>query len=171
MLHLIVGVLAVAIFAALIWAGSWFGGPVYTEARAKADYVANVQQAQQIDGAMTLYKQENVSGGVGLGQDMVLVNNLINFGYLKDPPPGDWKVNSESLYKPLKKQSIEQCSMMNKVAGFDIKDLRLNDTSGARANYMGCPPCNGEEVDGAPSQQLQDAVTFQKYPGCQFIEG
>jgi hypothetical protein len=169
MYHLIVGVLAVAVFAVLILAGSWWGGPVYTEARAKADYVANVQQAQQIDGALSLYKQENVRGP--LGEDMALVNNLISYGYLKDPPPGDWKVNSESLYKPLKIQSIEQCTVMNKVAGFDIKDLRLNDTSGARPNYQGCPPCNGEEVDGVPSQQLQDAIAFQKYPGCQFIGG
>jgi hypothetical protein len=169
MYHLIVGVLAVAVFAALILAGSWFGGPVYTEARAKADYVANVQQAQQIDSALSLYKQDNVRGA--LGEDMVLVNNLISYGYLKDPPPGEWKVNAESLYKPLKIQSIEQCTVMNKVAGFDIKDLRLNDTSGARPDYQGCPPCNGEEVNGAPSQQLQDAVAFQKYPGCQFIGG
>jgi hypothetical protein len=167
MYHLIVGVMAVALFAALVLAGSWFGGPVYNEARAKADYVAHVQQAQQIDSALTLYKQDNVRGN--LGEDMVLVNNLINFGYLKDPPPGDWKVNAESLYKPLKVQSIEQCTIMNKVAGFDIKDARLNDTSGTRPNYQGCPPCNGEEVDGQASLQLQDAVAFQKYPGCQFI--
>ena len=167
MYHLIAGVMAVALFAALIFAGSWFGGSVYNEARAKATYVANVQQAQQIDSALSLYRQNNVRGD--LGEDMVLVNNLISFGYLKDPPPGDWKVNSESLYKPLKIQSIEQCTVMNKVAGFDIEDPRLNDTGGTRANYQGCPPCNGEEVNGQASQQLQDAVAFQKYPGCQFI--
>lgn len=169
MYSLIVGVMALAIFAALLFGGVWFGGPIYEEARAKADYVANVQQAQQIDGALELYKQENVVGVPG--EDMVLVNNLISFGYLKDAPPGDWKVNRESLYKPLKVQSIEQCSIMNKVAGFDIKDIRLNDKTGTRPDYQGCPPCNGEEVDGTASQQLQDAVAFKRYPGCQFIGG
>lgn len=169
MIHLMVGVVAVAIFAALALGTYWFGGPIYNESRAKADYVANVQQAQQIDGAMELYKQENIKSVTG--EDTALINNLMGYGYLKDAPPGDWKVNSNSIYKPLKKQSIEQCTIMNKVAGFDIKDLRLNDTSGARPNYQGCPPCNGQEVDGAPSQQLQDAVSFKRYPGCQFIEG
>lgn len=169
MYSLIIGVMAVALFAALLLGGLWFGGPIFEEARAKADYVANVQQAQQIDSALELYKQENVVGV--LGEDMALVNNLISFGYLKDAPPGDWKVNPQSLYKPLKIQSIEQCSVMNKVAGFNINDLRLNDTSGTRPNYQGCPPCNGEEVDGVASPQLQDAVDFKRYPGCQFIGG
>lgn len=160
--------MAAVVFAAL-GLGVYFGGPVYMDSRAKADYVANVQQAQQIDGAMELYKQDNLKSVSG--QDMVLVNNLLGFGYLKDVPPGDWKVNSNSIYKPLKKQSIEQCSVMNRVAGFDIGDVRLNDKSGTRKDYQGCPPCNGEEVDGVASQQLQDAVAFKRYPGCQFIGG
>ena len=168
MYALLIGVLAVPVFTALLYAGMWYGGPVYTEARAKADYVAHVQQAQQIDGALHLYKQENARAAPG--EDMVLVNNLIGFGYLKDAPPGDWKVSDAALYKPLKIQKIEQCSMMNKVAGYDIKDPRLNDASGARVNYQGCPPCNGESVDNAPSQQLQDALAFQKWPSCQFID-
>lgn len=168
MYHLMAGVVALAIFAALTLTGYWYGGPIYDESRAKADYVANVQQAQQIDSALEFYKQENVKSAPG--EDMVLLNNLMGFGYLKDLPPGDWKVNANSIYKPLKIQSIEQCTIMNKVAGFDVKDARLNDTSGTRPNYQGCPPCNGEEVDGAPSQQLQDAVDFKRYPGCQFIE-
>lgn len=126
MYHLIVGVLAVAIFAAMT-AFVWLGGDKFTDAPLKARLVAVQQQEQQIGAAMTLYKQENF--GAVLGQDAVALDNLHQSGYLKEIPPGDWNVKSDtSIWKPFEGQTVQSCTKMNALAGFDAV----------------CPPCDSE---------------------------
>jgi hypothetical protein len=155
MFQLIVAIVAIALVLLLIIAAMYFGGSIYDESGARAAYAKNVNSATQIEAAMQLYYHDKSSSPAG--QDMTLLNNLLNWGYLKEIPEGDWKVNATALYKPIKIQDVEQCSAMNKAAGFNLSQIP--------DQYDGCPPCNGAEG----SQQLADAETFKKWPGCQFI--
>jgi hypothetical protein len=155
MFQLIVAILAIALVIFLTLATIWFGGEVYDESAARASYARNVNAATQIEAAMQLYYHDKFHSPAG--EDMPLLNNLLDWGYLKEIPEGDWKVNTQSLYKPIKIQDIEQCKAMNKAAGYPV--------SAVPSQYDGCPPCNGAEG----SQQLADAETYKKWPGCQFI--
>jgi hypothetical protein len=155
MFQLIIAVVAIALVLLLVLAAMYFGGSVYDESNARAAYAKNVNSATQIEAAMQLYFQDKSQSPSG--EDMPLLHNLLSWGYLKEIPEGDWKVNSAALYKPIKIQDVAQCSAMNKAAGFNISQVP--------AAYEGCPPCNGAEG----SQQLADAETFKKWPGCQFI--
>ncbi|MBY3433142.1 hypothetical protein HFN89_02965 [Rhizobium laguerreae] len=155
MFQLIIAVVAIALVLLLVLAAMYFGGGVYDEGGARAAYAKNVNSATQIEAAMQLYFNDKSMNPPG--EDMTLLNNLLGWGYLKEIPEGDWKVNPTALYKPIKIQDVKQCSAMNKAAGFSLTQVP--------SQYDGCPPCNGAEG----SQQLTDAETFKKWPGCQFI--
>lgn len=155
MFQLIIAVIAIALVLLLTLAAIWFGGDVYDESKARADYARNVNSATQIEAAMQLYYHDKSFDPPG--EDMTLLNNLKDWGYLATLPEGDWKVNTESLYKPIEVQTVSQCKSMNRAAGFDVSILP--------AAYEGCPPCNGDEG----SAQLADAETYKRWPGCQFI--
>jgi hypothetical protein len=155
MFQLIIAIVAIALVLLLVIAAMYFGGSIYDESGARAAYAKNVNSATQIEAAMQLYYHDKSSSPAG--EDMTLLHNLLDWGYLKEIPEGDWRVNATALYKPIKIQDVEQCSAMNKAAGFNISQVP--------DQYDGCPPCNG--ADG--SQQLADAETFKKWPGCQFI--
>lgn len=155
MFQLIVAVIAIALVLLLVIAALYFGGSVYDESGARAAYAKNVNSATQIEAAMQLYYQDNTKNAPF--QDMELLQYLHQEKYLKDIPEGDWKVNPESLYKPIEIQDVAQCKAMNRAAGFDISTVP--------SEYEGCPPCNGAEG----SSQLADAETYKKWPGCQFI--
>jgi hypothetical protein len=131
MYHLISGVIAVAIFAALTGL-VWLGGDKFTDARLKAELVSAQQQEQQIGAALTFYKQENFGT---LGVDAAALATLHQTGYLKEIPKGDWSVSSESsIWKPLDGQTVQSCARMNALAGFDAA----------------CPPCDSENDSHLP---------------------
>lgn len=131
MYHLITGVIAVAVFAALTTL-VWLGGDKFTDARLKAELVSVQQQEQQIAGALTFYKQENF--GV-IGEDAAALGALHQSGYLKEIPPGAWSVKSESkIWKPLEGQTAASCARMNALAGFDAV----------------CPPCDSDTQGNLP---------------------
>lgn len=132
MYHLIVGAGATAIFAALTLF-VWLGGNQFTDARLRAELVAAQQQEQQIGAALTLYRQDNVRGFIGV--DETALGTLHDYGYLKEIPPGNWAVKSESsIWKPMEGQSVQSCSKMNKLAGFAAI----------------CPACDSELDKGMP---------------------
>ena len=155
MFQLIVVILGIALVAALALASIFWGAEAFTEGAARAYYAQSLNSAAQIEGAMQLYYQDYSRNPAT--QDMELLDELYSLKYLKDIPIGDWKVQPGSLYKPIEIQSVDNCRIMNRVAGYDI--------SLVPTQYNGCPPCNG----AAGTQQLTDAETFKAWPGCQFI--
>jgi hypothetical protein len=155
MFQLIVVVIAIVIVAMLVIAGIYFGGEAFNDGSARASYAQNVNSAAQIEGALQLYYQDHVK--YPATQDMLLLYELHDQTYLKDIPIGDWKVQPDSIYRPIDIQTVDSCRTMNRVAGYDI--------SVVPSQYEGCPPCNG----ATGSQQLADAETFKSYPGCQYI--
>jgi hypothetical protein len=155
MFQLIVVILGIALVAALALASIFWGSEAFTEGSARAYYAQSINSAAQIEGAMQLYYQDHAKDPAS--KDMALLQELYSMKYLKDLPIGDWKVQPGSLYKPIEVQSVDNCRIMNRVAGYDI--------SLVPSQYNGCPPCNG----ATGSSQLADAETFKAWPGCQFI--
>jgi hypothetical protein len=133
MYQLIIGAIAVVIFAALTLL-IWLGGHQWTDAKLRAELVAVAQQEQQIGAALTLYRQENVSSSIG--EDDALLERLHSDGYLRDVPAGAWFVSGDGqrIGKPLDGQTPASCAKMNALAGFG----------------MVCPPCDSEMDKAAP---------------------
>jgi len=145
MFQLIVAVISIALVAVMIIAAMWFGGDVFAESKQRSMYAEHVNAAAQIDGALQLYYQENGAfprdaSGNAL-QDGALVQALVSGKYLNSPPNGEWRVSADQLYKPV--ADVNQCAILNKVAGFDINTPGVTD---------GCPPCGND--------------TYKQWPGC-----
>lgn len=79
MYHLMVGVIAVALFAALTLTGAFYLGPAFTKATIKAHVTTLVNQAQQISAANTLYNVDEA-------KNVDSIDELVEFGYLKEIP-------------------------------------------------------------------------------------
>ncbi|MGO7637590.1 hypothetical protein [Rhizobium leguminosarum] len=133
MYQLIIGAVAVVIFAALTLL-LWLGGQHWADARLRAELVAVAQQEQQIGGALTLYRQENV--GSSIGTDAVLLAQLQLGGYLRDVPPGAWSVSPDGrrMSRRLDGQTAASCAHMNALVG-----------AGAV-----CPPCDSDADKSVP---------------------
>lgn len=160
MFQLIVAVVAIVLIAIMIIATLYWGGSVHSEAAIRAQYAGNMNAAAQIEGAMQLYYNEHSANPPGKGHE--LLQFLKDNHYLKDIPEGDWVVDARQIYKPFepKAQNISVCSMMNKVAGYDISNPEV-----AGEPWNGCPPCNGE----VGSTQLTLAEKYKGWPGCQML--
>ena len=79
MYHLLVGVIAVALFAALTLTGAFYLGPAFTKATIKAHVTTMINQAQQISAANTLYNVDEA-------KDAETIESLVEYGYLKEIP-------------------------------------------------------------------------------------
>jgi hypothetical protein len=79
MYHLLVGVIAVALFAALTLTGAFYLGPAFTKATIKAHVTTMINQAQQISAASTLYNVDEA-------KNIDSIESLVEFGYLKEIP-------------------------------------------------------------------------------------
>jgi hypothetical protein len=79
MYHLLVGVIAVALFAALTLTGAFYLGPAFTKATIKAHVTTMINQAQQISAANTLYNADEA-------KNIETIEGLVEFGYLKEIP-------------------------------------------------------------------------------------
>lgn len=159
MFQLIVAVVAILLIAILAIAAYWYGGGVYDESKARAEYAQHMNSAAQIEGAMQLYYNDHARNVEG--EDEVLLQNLLAARYLKDIPQGEWRVRPDTLYRPIEVQQVKHCALMNKAAGFDISDSAI-----AAEPWEGCPPCNGAEG----SSELALAEAYRNWPGCQFID-
>ena len=133
MYQLVIGAIAVVIFAALTLL-LWLGGHQWTDAKLRAELVAVAQQEQQIGGALMLYRQDNVR--TPNGEDTALLAQLHLGGYLRDVPPGAWFVSSDGqrMSKQLDGQTVASCARMNLLAG-----------AGAV-----CPPCGSDADKSVP---------------------
>lgn len=133
MYQLIIGAIAVVLFAALTLL-IWLGGHQWTDAKLRAELGAVAQQEQQIGAALTLYRQDNVRApGI---EDTVLLDQLHSGGYLRDVPAGAWFVSGDGkrIGKPLDGQTVASCARMNALAG---------------AGEV-CPPCDSDADASAP---------------------
>jgi hypothetical protein len=99
-------------------------------------------QQQQIAGALDLYQAEG--GRVSsIGDDGTALAGLVESGFMKDIPPGSWRVrkSGNQIWNPLRIQTPEACATMNRMVG--LPEV--------------CPPCDSE--------------TLKKFPACELPEG
>jgi len=164
MFQLIIIAISIFLFAIMVLAVMYFGGSAHTEATLRAEYAANMNTAAQIDGALHMYYQDYASfpsDGTGPLTDLGLLEHLRDRGYLKDIPSDDWKVDPQSLYRPIGPDATrEHCEALNRVAG-----MKIDEATDLTGDFQGCPPCNG--VVGSPEHAL--ATKYKGWPGCQFI--
>jgi len=141
MFQLIIVVIAILLMAAMIIAGMWVGGEVFSESKQRALYTEYMNAASQIEGAAQLYYQENASFPPGEDEDFL--NALVAGEYLKNIPQGGWKVSQTDLYRPI--DSAETCEIMNRIAGKDTSVVQ-------------CPPCGEEQYKTWPGCMIPGAT-------------
>lgn len=103
MFNLIVAVISIALIAAMAAASIFYGGEAFSESTARATANTLINQAQQIDGAQSLYRIKN-SGTYWGGS----IGQFVDDGYLQAVPYspgmiGEWiidRVTVESLSNP-----------------------------------------------------------------------
>lgn len=140
MFQLIVAVIAIVLVVALVLAALWFGGSTYSEAKLRALHSEYLNNAAQISGAMQLYFNDHVS--LPPGEDAVLIQGLVDSKYLKNSPPGTWKVSANNIFRRLETEA--QCEPLNRLSGFDTSETP-------------CPPC--------------DDAAYKLWPGCTMESG
>lgn len=135
MFQLIVAVVAIVLLVVMVLAALWFGGNTYSDAKLRATHAEYLNNAAQISGAMQLYFNDNVS--LPPGEDAVLIQGLVDSNYLRNAPPGTWKVSAGNIFRRLENES--QCEPLNRLSGFDTSEVT-------------CPPC--------------DDAQYSRWPGC-----
>ncbi|WP_315922684.1 hypothetical protein [Mesorhizobium sp. SP-1A] len=160
MFQLIAAVVGILLLAILVIAALYYGGGAHSDAKIRADYSGNMNTGAQIEGALRLYFNDHAMYPPSDLENDELLQFLVDNKYLKEIPAGDWTVNPQTLSRPIKTQTIEECSAMNRVAGFKTD---ASDITGEP--YKGCPPCSGAE--GTPEETL--ANKYKSWPVCQLI--
>jgi hypothetical protein len=142
MYNLVIGVVAGIILGVLTVAGAWYGGAVYERSRLRAELAAVVGQQQQVAAALDLYQTDGRVSS--LGDDGFALTELVEGGFLKDIPPGTWRVRrgGEQMWNPLRIQTPSACAAMNALAG--LPEV--------------CPPCDSEALKTYPACELEDAA-------------
>lgn len=161
MFQLIAAVIAIFLLGLLVVAAIYYGGGAHSDAKIRADYAGNMNAGAQIEGALRLYFNDHAMYPPDGLTDDKLLEFLVKSKYLKEIPVGDWTVNPQNLFRPINSQTIDECSAMNRVAGYDISVTDLVDEP-----YKGCPPCNG--LEGTPEKAL--ATKYKDWPVCQNFE-
>lgn len=80
MFNLIITIISIALVVAMAAAAVYYGGEAFTQGTSKANAATLVTQAQQINGAITLYTNDN--GGAAPAS----VGDLATGGYLQSSP-------------------------------------------------------------------------------------
>jgi len=160
MFQLIAAVIAIFLLGLLVLAAMYYGGGAHSDAKIRADYAGNMNTGSQIEGALRLYFNDHAMYPPSNLENEELLQFLVDNKYLKEVPAGEWTVNPQTLSRPIKNQTIDECSSMNRVAGHDISVADL-----ASEPYKGCPPCSG--AAGTPEEIL--ANKYKSWPVCQLI--
>ncbi len=130
MFSLIISIIAIALVAALAGASVYYGGAAFNKGTSDATYAAMVNQAEQINGAIVLYKVEGKSftGDCGSGaadddtRGGACMTQLIAAGFLSSIPEGEavdaWKMDAQgALYTTT--DDVKACIKANEQAGWD----------------------------------------------------
>ena len=99
MFQLIVAVISIALVAALALASIFYGGEAFTRGQLKAQVATMVNQAQQISGANTLYKNDNGGNDAKTVAELVTPPNGVKYLTVDITPPskiatGSWGIDT-----------------------------------------------------------------------------
>lgn len=127
MFSLIVTIIAIALVAALALATIYYGGTAFTFGGARAAAAKVVNEGQQIQGALELYKSDNN------GSLPTTIDDLVTGTYLSSLPEnataGNWQFTTD--YVVISGLSENQCIEANKIV-----------------NISGVPSCTDPAIQG-----------------------
>lgn len=135
MFSLIITIISIALVAALALATLYFGGDAFNQGSAKAAAATVVNQAQQINGANTLYYLDNQAYATNVD------TQLVDGDYLaSEPNPGnisgsDYVVGANGVIS-LEGLSSAVCDAINKQAGNGVNVLTGDTTADADNDGM-----------------------------------
>lgn len=118
MFNLIITIISIALVVAMAAAAVYYGGTAFTNGTAKANAATLVTQAQQLNGAITMFKNDNG------GSAPASVGDLVYGGeYLQSAPvpgsaaTGTWALSSgDSVITGV---GSETCAQLNSASGHD----------------------------------------------------
>jgi hypothetical protein len=144
MFNLIITVISIALVAALAVSSLYFGGDAFNEGSEKAKAATVVNQAQQIDGANTLYRLDEGSYATGLGE--------LTPDYLDSAPSVDTTISTDG--------SDPAAASTWQVAG---EKITLGNITG---NV--CRAINGQVIDNPAADSFADenAIAGNHQYGC-----
>lgn len=150
MFNLITVIFGIVLVLVLGIAGLYYGGETIAAKRLDTTYVELSNKANQIKGAMEIYKARN--GTYPAAADAAsLFSILLSEGYLtSEPEMSDgnvWLVdNTGALTIQREIDDARTCSRVNELAGFTLTDV---------LDGSGCPTC--------------DDPVFGIWPGCKVV--
>lgn len=157
MFGLILSILAIILAIGLAGVAILYRSDAFTSGKAKADATKIINQATQIEAAMTLYNSQN-NGQLDVGgttSDSGLFDYLLVDDYLKNSPDGNggvWTLKcvdgttlgtdpsvcgSEGVALTLSGVSTEQCNLINVLLKYEYETDESSGASGATTNHAG----------------------------------
>ncbi len=147
MSNLIIGIIAIALVVVLSSAGFFYGGKVYSTAKADAEVVKYLNESSQVESAYKMYKSKGNAVTTGF-----TINTLVDDGYLKSIPEG-WGIYSGTLGTPIAGNlSLKEqvCYSANLKSGYDFNDTDNDVYVLSYDETKAIPYCNNAEAKSAP---------------------
>lgn len=114
MFSLIITIISIALVIVLAAATLYYGGNPFEQAAQRADSARILQEANQIAGALELYKADN--GGFPTGTPTEIANALVDGRYLSQfPNPEKWSFTTNYVVHSIADE--EQCIAINEKLG------------------------------------------------------
>lgn len=131
MFNLIITIISIALVVAMAAAAVYYGGSAFTQGTAKANAATLVTQAQQINGAITLYKNDNGGTAPLVMADLVddyLQNAPVPGSAGADGSPG-WVLSADSntTFATVTVKGAEVCTQINVASGHDGASTSVDD--------------------------------------------
>jgi hypothetical protein len=116
MFSFVITIISIALVVVLAAATLYYGGTPFEKASERADIARVLQEANQISGALELYKADN--GSFPSGTPTEIAAALVEKKYLTEfPNPEKWSFTNDYIVQPIASES--QCLAINAKLGVD----------------------------------------------------
>lgn len=144
MLNIILVIIAIALIGALVITSIWYGGESYSEGKIAAEATRYRTEAQQIAGAVTLYKAQGNEIS-----DAFRLQDLVDLEYLKALPE-DWEPGDNKIMRVLPSGNIESeniCYVANEQSGFSFSSSEEDVKPYSQNIDKAIPYCNKDDLN------------------------
>lgn len=119
MFSLIITIIAIVLVIGLAIATVYYGGSSFTQGKTNAEAARAVNEGQQIEAAISLYKTHH-SGQLPTGLSALTQGDAT---YLKSVPSGKWEFQDDYVVDTSMKE--ETCLKANTMLGYDMTEVPL----------------------------------------------
>lgn len=110
MFSLLITILSIALVAVLAVATIYYGGPAYQNSQAQAQVARVLNEGQQLDASLTLYRNQT-------GMAASSFEDVVSAGYLASVPEG-WEISEGYTFRA--EPSEDACLAANRKQGVDL---------------------------------------------------